>query len=126
MGKPMIMGRRTYESIGRPLPGRRSIVLTRDSQYSADGCEIASSPDMALALAGDAEEVMIIGGGKVYEQMLDQTDRIYFTRVHLEIDGDTGFPELNTNEWNMVSSEEFPEEEGREVGFTFLTLERRW
>lgn len=124
MGKPMIMGRKTYESIGRPLPGRRSIILTRDNRYSADGCEIASSPDAALALAGDVEEVMIIGGGKVYEQMLDQTDRIYLTRVHLEIDGDTCFPELNTSEWKTVSIEEFPEEEGRDVGFTFLTLER--
>lgn len=124
MGKPMIMGRKTFESIGRPLPGRRSIILTRDNTFFADGCEIASSPGVALTLAGDVDEVMIIGGGKVYEQMLAATGRIYLTRVHADIDGDTFFPELNTNQWKSVAEEEFPETEGREVGFTFLTLER--
>ena len=124
MGKPMIMGRLTYASIGRALPGRRSIVLTRQSNFSADGCEIASSPEEAIGMAGDVEEVMVIGGGKVYEQMLPMTDRIYFTRVQTEIEGDTFFPDFDESMWRTSGIEEFPAGEGRPVGFSFSILER--
>ncbi len=124
MGKPMIMGRLTYASIGRALPGRRSIVLTRQPDFSADGCEIASSPEEAIGMAGDVEEVMVIGGGKVYEQMLPMTDRIYFTRVHTEIEGDTFFPDFDESMWRTSGIEEFPAGEGRPVGFSFRILER--
>lgn len=124
MGKPMIMGRKTYESIGRALPGRRSIILTRNDSYAAEDCEVALSPDTALTLAGDVDEVMVIGGGKVYEQMLPISDRIYLTRVHAEIDGDTFFPEPHQDEWKTIAEEDYPEEEGRAVGYTFFTLQR--
>jgi dihydrofolate reductase len=124
MGKAMIMGRLTYASIGRALPGRRSIVLTRQPDFSADGCEIASSPEEAIRLAGDVEEVMVIGGGKVYEQMLPMTDRIYLTRVQTEIEGDTFFPDLDESMWRTSGIEEFPAGEGRPVGFSLSIVER--
>ncbi len=95
MGKPMIMGRQTFESIGKALPGRRSIILSRQAGYKQAGCDVVSSPEAALQLAGDTDEVMIIGGGKVYEHFLPMTDRIYLTRVHTDVDGDTFFPEIN-------------------------------
>jgi len=124
MGKPMIMGRLTYASIGRALPGRRSIVLTRQPDFSADGCEIASSPEEAIGMAGDVAEVMVIGGGKVYEQMLPMTDRIYLTRVQTEIEGDTFFPLLAESEWHVIETEELPAGEERPLGFAFQTIER--
>ena len=124
MGKPMIMGRLTYESIGRALPGRRSIILTRQKGYLAEGCEIAATPQQALQLAGDVEEAMVIGGGKIYEYMLPLTDRIYLTRVDAQIKGDAYFPELDENEWRSGETEEFPAKEGRPVGFSFNILER--
>lgn len=124
MGKPMIMGRLTFESIGRALPGRRSIVLTRDADYEAEGCDVVTTPEAAIELAGDAAEIMIIGGGKVYEQMLPITDRIYLTRVHSDIDGDTFFPAISEDEWRIVSSEPLPPDDERPFAISFQILER--
>jgi len=124
MGKPMIMGRLTYETIGKALPGRRSIVLTRQADYKQEGIDVVTTTDAALELAGDADEVMIIGGGKVYEQFLPMTDRIYLTRVHEEFDGDTFFPEINDDEWRIVSSEPLPLNDERPFSISFQTLER--
>jgi len=124
MGKPMIMGRLTFESIGKALPGRRSIVITRQVDYQQQGIEVVTTPDAALELAGDAEEVMIIGGGEVYKQLLPMTDRIYLTRVHAEFDGDTFFPEINEDEWRIVSSEPLPPNDERPFSISFQTLER--
>jgi dihydrofolate reductase len=124
MGKPMIMGRATFESIGKALPGRRSIVMTRQADYAAEGVEIVNTPEAALDLAGDADEVMIIGGGTVYEKFLPMTDRIYLTRVHAEVDGDTFFPEIDENEWRIVSSTPLPPNDERPFSISFQTLER--
>ncbi len=124
MGKPMIMGRLTFESIGKALPGRRSIVITRQVDYQQEGIEVVATPDAALELAGDVDEVMIIGGGEVYEQFLPMTDRIYLTRVHAEFDGDTFFPEINEDEWWIVSSEPLPPNDERPFSISFQTLER--
>ena len=124
MGKPMIMGRATYESIGRALPGRRSIVLTRQPGFEAEGCEVASSPEDALRIAGDVEEVMVIGGGKVYEQFLPMADRIYLTRVDAHIEGDTWFPEIDKDEWRMLDSQAFPTTDDRTYSFSLETLAR--
>lgn len=124
MGKPIIMGRTTWESIGRALPGRRNIVLTRQPGFIADGCDVVPSIDDALALVRDAQEVMIIGGGKVYEQSLPLADRIYLTRVHATIEGDTYFPPLSDAEWQEVDRETFPADERREHAFDILTLVR--
>lgn len=124
MGKPMLMGRLTYDSIGRALPGRRSIILTRQADFQADDCEVVTTADAAIAAAGDVEELMIIGGGKVYEQLLPLSDRIYLTRVHTHIDGDAHFPEINPAEWRSTHAENFPVTAERQHGFTFETLER--
>ena len=124
MGKPMIMGRATFDSIGRALPGRKSIVLTRQSDFEAEGCEIVDSVEAALEAAGDAEEVMIIGGGEIYRQFLHQADRIYLTRLQAEIDGDTRFPELDMDEWAVTAVEEYPAGDEREFGFEVEMLDR--
>jgi dihydrofolate reductase len=125
MGKPMIMGRATYESIGRPLPGRRSIVLTRQAGFEAEGCDVAASPEEALEIAGDVEEVMVIGGGKIYERFLPMADRIYLTRVEAHVEGDTFFPTLDRDEWQLVQSECFPAKDGQDPGFFVEMLERK-
>ena len=124
MGKPMIMGRATWDSIGRALPGRQSIVMTRQEAFAAEGCDVVATIDEALDAAGDVEEVMIIGGGNLYEQFLPKTDRLYFTRVHARIDGDTHFPEIDESEWEQVSEELFPACVDREHAFDMLVLDR--
>ena len=124
MGKPMIMGRLTFESIGRALPGRRSIVVTRQPDYAAEGCDVVVTPKAALELASNADEVMIIGGGKIYEQLLPLANRIYMTRVHAEINGDTFFPEIDADEWRIVSSEPLPATDERPYSISFELLER--
>lgn len=124
MGKPMIMGRATWESIGRALPGRQNIVMTRQSGFVAEGCDVVATVEEALDVAGDAEEVMIIGGGVIYRQFLPRTDRIYITRVHANIEGDTIFPPLSEKEWSAVMTEHFPADSLREFAFDILTLDR--
>ncbi len=124
MGKPMIMGRATFESIGKALPGRRSIVLTRQADYEAEGIDVVHTTEAALELAGDADEVMVIGGGEIYGQFLPITDRIYLTRVHMELDGDTYFPGIDENEWRIVSSKPLPANDERPFSISFQTLER--
>lgn len=124
LGHPIVMGRRTFESIGRALPGRVNIVLTTRTDCVADGCAIVRSPAAALAAAGDADEVMIIGGGQVYSLFLPMADRIYMTRVETEIEGDTFFPALPANEWRVSSEERFPPSPEREHAFSFQNLER--
>ena len=104
LGKPVIMGRKTYESIGRPLPGRQNIVISRDINYKAEGVETVSSVDAALALVSEVEEVMVIGGGAIYQHCLPAADRLYITHIEAEIEGDTQFPFYDTNIWKKVSS----------------------
>ena len=104
LGKPMLMGRKTLAAIGRPLPGRRNLVLTRDQAFSAAGCETVTSLDQALALVGSAPELMVIGGGEVYRLAWERTDRIYLTRIQADVDGaDTFFPGVHFSEWTEVS-----------------------
>ena len=123
-GKPIIMGRDTYESIGKPLPDRRNIVVSSREDLEIDGCEVVATPDDALKLTAGAEEVMVIGGGKIFEQMLPKADRIYMTRVNVLPDGDTFFPEISTEEWQIVDQENFPADDARQYGFSFMTLDR--
>ena len=125
LGKPIVMGRRTHESIGRPLPGRRNIVLSRRPGYAAEGCEAADGLDAALVLAGDAEEVMVIGGAALYREALPLAGRIYLTRLHRPFAGDTRFPSLDNVDWRAVEREDFPAGGERELGYSYLTLERR-
>jgi dihydrofolate reductase len=125
MGKPLIMGRKTYESIGRPLPGRRNIVLTRDAGFQAPGCDVCGSLERALELAAEADEVMVIGGSALYQSALGLADRIYLTEVHADIDGDTWFPELDRSRWQEVGRERHHADERNAMDYSFVTLERR-
>ncbi len=119
MGKPMIMGRKTFESFPSPLPGRRHIVLTRDRGWRAEGAEVAHSPGEALALAGEGE-VAVIGGAEVFA--LFTPDRIELTEVHAAPEGDAVVPPFGLA-WREVAREDFPEEAGRPA-YSFVTLER--
>lgn len=117
LGKPMIMGRRTFESLPGLLPGRRHIVLTRDAAWRAEGAEVAATPDAALALAGDVEEAAVIGGAEIFALFLPRADRIELTEVHRDVDGDTRLPPLGPG-WKVAS---------RRMGgpdFDFVTIER--
>jgi dihydrofolate reductase len=125
MGKPVIMGRRTWESLPKqPLPGRRNIVITRNPSYAAEGADVAGSIHEALAMCEGEPEVSIIGGGQVYAQAMDRTDRIYLTRIHLTVDGDTFLPELPESEWQEVERREFQKGERDDAAFTLVVLDR--
>ena len=124
-GKPVVMGRKTYESIGRPLPERTNIVLTRDPGYRVPGCTVVGDIDQALAAAGEAEEVMVMGGAEVYRQLLPRAGRLYLTRVHAAPDGDAWFPEIDPESWREVEREDHPADADHAVAYSFLILERQ-
>ncbi|NBW76686.1 MAG: dihydrofolate reductase [Sphingomonadaceae bacterium] len=122
-GKPMIMGRKTFESLPGLLPGRRHIVLTRDMNWAEDGAEVAHSPEDAIALA-NAPHIGVIGGADIYRQFLPHADRIEWTEVHATPDGDTHFPDFDRSEWIEAARAEHPAD-GRIPGFAFVTLLRK-
>lgn len=124
VGKPVIMGRKTYEERRQPLPKRTNIVLTSDATYDAPGCLLAASPDQALRAAGDADEAMIIGGSYVYRAFLPRADRIYLTVIHGRFEGDTYFPGFDRTLWD-ASAEPHPADERNPHPYTFWTLTRR-
>ena len=124
MGKPIVMGRKTYDSIGRPLPGRQNIVVTRQADYRPEGCTVVTSTEDALAAAGDAPEVMIIGGGHIYQAFMPMADRIYLTRVHAEIEGDTFLPGIDDAEWQEESLQEHTADADNDHDVTFTVLAR--
>jgi len=129
MGKPIVMGRKTFESIGRPLPGRLNIVITRDSAWQHEGVAVAHSLEDALALAQadpgarEAGEIMVIGGEQIYRAALKKADRLYITRVDTEVAGDAYFPEFDEGDWRQVACWQ-PESKG-ETPYFFQVLERR-
>ena len=124
MGKPIVMGRLTYESIGRPLPGRQNIIITRQTDFTGAGCDVVASPEAARAAAGDVEEIMIIGGGEIYALFLPLADRIYLTRVHTEISGDAFFPQPEDSEWRMSASEKHGADASHALDYSFETWDR--
>ena len=124
MGKPMIMGRSTFESIGKALPGRKNIVMTRDKGYQAYGISVAHSLEEALILCEQAREIMIIGGGDIYKIFIGMVNRLYLTNVEKHIDGDVFFPEIDLSKWKVMSKEEFPVSTERKIGFSLEMLER--
>ena len=123
-GHTIIMGRKTYDSIGKPLPNRRSIVITRNSELTIEGVEVVTSLDDAIALCAQDEEVFIIGGAEIYQQSLPVTNRIYLTRVHQKYDADAFFPTLNPEAWREIDSITYQADEKNSVAYTFSTLER--
>ncbi|MEO1924531.1 MAG: type 3 dihydrofolate reductase [Gammaproteobacteria bacterium] len=124
MGNPIIMGRKTHESIGRPLPGRENIILTRDKNYTSEGCTVLHSMDEIFEHCKEVDEVMITGGSEIYKLSLEQATRLYLTEVHTEIEGDTFFPEFDRSEWREVSREDHSSDEKNEFDYSFVLLER--
>ena len=128
MGKPILMGRKTYDSIGRPLPGRTNIVLTRDANWSAEGVVVVNDLDSATAasekacVAAGVDELMIIGGEQIYRKFLPVADKLYLTKVEAVVEGDAYFPAIDSDQWQQVA-EKIPEEGGN-YSYRFVVLER--
>lgn len=125
MGKPILMGRKTFASIGRALPGRLNVVITRDRGFRAAGVTVAHSFDDAVAACGSVPEVMVIGGGEIYAAALARAQRIHLTEVHAAIDGDTRFPTLDPALWREVARESRDADDRHAHAVSFVTLERR-
>ncbi len=130
LGKPVIMGRKTWESLGRPLPGRLNLVVSRQQELQLDGAEVFADLSAAIergrqwAQEQGVDEVMLIGGGQLYHQALAQASRVYLTRIELELEGDTWFPQLPFDEWQRVDAQPHPEQAGRPA-YTFEVWEKR-
>ena len=124
-GKPIAMGRRTHESIGRALPGRRNIVVTRRRSYRPEGCETAPGLDAARALCEGKDELIVIGGAMLYAEALPHASRIYLTRVRAEVEGDVRFPDFDPDEWVEVERADHPRDERHAHAFSIAMLERR-
>ena len=123
MGKPIVMGRKTFESIGRPLPGRRNIVLTRDREWRADGVTVIHDINDLEQSVGEADEVMIIGGAQIYEATLNKAKRLYVTEVDCDVDGDAYFPAIEPSVWHEVSREAH-EAEAEQPAYSFVVYDR--
>ncbi|MFZ4833547.1 type 3 dihydrofolate reductase [Rouxiella sp. Mn2063] len=124
LNKPVIMGRKTFESIGRPLPGRQNIIISSQAG-SQEGVIWVNSIDAALQAAGEVEEVMVIGGGTIYEQCLARANRLYLTHIDAEVEGDTHFPDYEPDEWESTFSEFHDADEDNSHCYCFEILERR-
>ena len=120
-GHPVVMGRKTYESIGKPLPNRRNIIITRNLEYEVNGCEVVSSLEEALLLSNN--DCFIIGGGEIYKQSLEVADKIYLTLVHKDFEGDTTFPELG-KEWATIDTKDFDADDKNEYNYSFIEYDR--
>ena len=127
LGKPVLMGRKTFESIGRPLPGRRNLVISRNPGYQAEGIEVVGSVEAALALlaSSSVEELMVIGGGHLYAEMLPSADSLYLTQIDLAVEGDTRFPAFDDGQWQRIDCESHPADEKNPHPYSFETWQRR-
>lgn len=124
MGKPIVMGRKTFESIGKPLPGRRNIVVSRDPGFSAAGCDVANSIDDAMDLCADDEEIMLIGGASLYQQSLERAAQLYITRIHHSFTGDTWFPEIDESSWILENREDYGSDDDNDHAYSFMKFVR--
>lgn len=124
MGHTLIMGRKTHESIGRALDGRRNIVITHQSDYQAAGCEVVHSVNEALSICADAKEIFVIGGEAIYAAFLPQTDRIYLSLVEANVEGDTFFPGLNSDEWREVEHQSHAIDQAHTYAYRYSVLDR--
>ena len=124
LGKPIVMGRRTFDSIGRPLPGRTNIVISRNSGLAIEGIRVVHSLDEALRAAGAVPEIVVIGGAEIFRQVLPRTSTIHLTRVHARVAGDVLFPELDPEQWHESAVEHHAADERHQYAFSFVTLQR--
>jgi dihydrofolate reductase len=125
MGKPILMGRKTFDSIGKPLPGRTNLVLTRDRDWKADGAVVVHSVDEALRKSRDCTELVAIGGAEIYRLVMPFARRIYLTHVHADVPGDTYFPDFDPTQWVDAECTAQPADERHAYAVTFVTLERK-
>src|SRR5579883_509563 len=125
VGKPILMGRKTYLSIGRPLPGRENVIVTRDKTFEAAGCRVFNTIQEALDYLLPYDEVFVIGGADLFKQLLPQIKLLYLTIIHEKMDGDTFFPEINQKEWREVESKDFLPDDKNQYRYSFITLERK-
>jgi dihydrofolate reductase len=124
MGHHLIMGRKTFESIGRPLPGRTNVIITRNMDYKAEGCVVVSSLSEALQNAQHDSEAFVFGGGEIFREALPLVNKIYMTRIHRNFEGDTRFPELNPREWKETARQDFNADEKNNYNYSFIDLVR--
>ena len=124
MGHPIIMGRKTFESIGRPLPERQNIVISRDANYQQEGCLVFNSLDAAVQHCSDQEEIFVIGGATLYEVTLERADRLYITQIHKSFEGDTWFPEIDAAEWQAVAREDVNDDANVDFKYSFICYDR--
>jgi len=124
-GHTVIMGRKTYESVGKPLPKRRNIIITRNTELTVDGAEVVHTIEDALELCKSDEEVFIIGGAEIYKMAMKHTDKIFLTVVHESFEADAFFPEIDRNLWVETAAEKHLPDEKNNLSFTFSTLERK-
>ncbi len=124
MGSPILMGRKTFESIGRPLPGRTNIIISHNTSYQQPGCLVFNSINQALVACHNNDEVFIIGGATFYQSMLPMADRLYLTEIKQDFDADTFFPAINKTEWEEVAREDINDDPSVDFSYSFLTLER--
>jgi dihydrofolate reductase len=124
LAKPIVMGRKTFESIGKPLPGRQNIVMTRDANYQREGITVVQDVDAALRAAGPAPEIMVIGGADLFRLFLPRAGRVHLTRVHADVQGDVFWQALDVREWRRVDSEEHAADERHAHAMTFEVWEK--
>ncbi|AXG73327.1 dihydrofolate reductase [Flavobacterium arcticum] len=124
-GHCIIMGRKTLESMNGALPNRTNIVITRQKDYTYEGCTIVHSLDEALSACPQDEEVFVIGGGEIYKQAIDKADKVELTRVHTTVEADAYFPEIDTDKWELINEEYHPKDEKHKVDFTFRTFKKQ-
>jgi len=124
LGHPIIMGRTTFDSVGKPLPGRRNIVVSRNKNLKIEGCEVCNSLEDAVSLCKDNETIMIVGGEEIYRQSMQIVDRIYRTLVNISPEADRFFPEINLDEWKIVASEFRPADDKNLIDCTFETYDK--
>jgi len=123
LGKPVVMGRKTYESIGRPLPGRHNIVISRQTELQIEGVTVVASFEQAKKIAGNCEELVVIGGGQLYAEVLAESDILYLTHISLSVEGDTYFPDWDDGTWLEISKNTAVNDKG--LAYSFLTLTRQ-
>lgn len=124
-GHTVVMGRKTYESMGRPLPNRKNIIITRDKNYKADGCVVINSFSDILMLCKDESEVFVIGGAEIYKQYMNSADKIYLTRIHYSFQGDAFFPEIPSSDWYETKRQDFAMDEKNPYPYSFIEFNRK-
>ena len=124
MGSPILMGRKTFESIGRPLPGRENIVISRNTEYQQQGCTVFNSVEQAITACQQYKEVFVIGGATFYDVMIDKADCLYLTQINQSFDADTFFPEIKPEQWKELSREDINNDPSVDFSYSFLILER--